>query len=723
MNSFQQLRVDRDERGVVTVKFEVTGQPINVFDENLVRDLGIVARELREDASVRIVVFRSGNATGFMAGADVHRIHDIDSADEAEAILASGQQLFRQIEALPMPTIAVIHGPCLGAGLEFSLACTYRIGRDDPSTRLGLPETQLGLIPGWGGTQRLPRVVGLTAALEMILEGSRLTPARARQLGLLDAIFPPADFERGAEQFITGCLEGWKPARAPRNWLNRLKDGTKWGRKLVFRFARLQIDKQARYYPALTAAIRAIEAGTVDESDAGLATERAEFRRVLFTPACRNLLDLFLQRERARHLRTWSAVESRDLRPTRSIAVVGAGVMGSGIAQLAASQGFTVCLTDIDEAAVRQGIRRIEQLMQHAVSKGALSSSDASRAMSSMTTTTTLSQLQSVDLVIEAVVERLDIKQQVFRELDRLLPATTLLVSNTSALPISQIAEMTGNPHRVAGLHFFNPVYKMPLVEIVNCPNTSDETAASLVEVVRRLGKTPIIVAERSGFLVNRILFPYLDEAVRMVVEGIPADLIDWEAKEFGFPMGPLELLDLVGIDVAADVARSLAPLCPEASPTPQRLSDMLMAGCQGQKSGQGFYTYRRGRRGRPAIRGGTEPASAKLPQPCDFPDETLSGIQQRLVFPMINAAADCLNERVVPEPWMVDLGMVLGTGFPPFRGGPLKLVDTLGHAKAVDVLHEISETCGPRFRPSIYFSHALTRYPDSTTEIATSHV
>lgn len=723
MNSFQQLKVDRDERGVATVIFDVAGHPINVFDENLMRDLGIVVRDLREDASVRIVVFRSGNPTGFMAGADVHRIHDIDSADEAEAILVTGQELFRQIEALPMPTVAVIHGPCLGAGLEFALACTYRIGRDDPATRLGLPETQLGLIPGWGGTQRLPRVVGLTAALEMILEGRRLTSASGRRLGLLDAIFPPADFERGIERFITSCLDGWSPPRAPRNWLSYLKDGTKQGRKLVLRFARLQIDKSARHYPALAAALRAIEAGFVDEPDVGLATEREEFRRILFTPACRNLLDLFLQRERARHLRTWSAAESGSLRPIRSIGIVGAGVMGSGIAQLAASQGFTVCLMDVDEAAVSQGMRRIEMLMHQAVNKGALSSSDAAQALSSTTTTTTLSQLASADLVVEAIVERLEIKQQVFRELDRVLPAATLLVSNTSALPISQMAGMTGRPDRIAGLHFFNPVHRMPLIEIVHCPRTSDETTASLVEVARRLGKTPIVVAESPGFLVNRILFPYLDEAVRMVVEGIPADRIDWEAKEFGFPMGPLELLDLVGIDIAADVARALAPLSPEASPTPQFLSDMLTAGRRGQKSGQGFYSYRSGQRGRPAVRMVTAAATAKLPRPCDLPDETLSGIQQRLVFPMINAAADCLNERVVSEPWMVDLGMVLGAGFPPFRGGPMKFVDSVGQAEVVDVLSKISESCGPRFRPSVYFEHALVRDPASTRETASSHL
>ena len=375
--------------------------------------------------------------------------------------------------------------------------------------------------------------------------------------------------------------------------------------------------------------------------------------------------------------------------------------MGAGIAQLAATQGYSVTLMDIDTGAVLQGLRKIEQLTQQAVKKGVLGASDAERALAAIKTATRIDALPPVDLVVEAVVERIGVKRQVFHDLDAQLPMNVLLASNTSALPIHEMAAQTHREDRVAGLHFFNPVHKMPLVEIVRTAHTSDDTIAALVQVVRRLGKTPLVVAEGPGFLVNRILFPYLDEAVRMVCEGLPADQIDREAKRFGLPMGPLELLDTVGLDVAVDVARTLAPLNHEPSPTPQRLAEMVAAGEKGQKTGRGFYTYHDGRRGPPTVHPIPASVAPVLPPTRVFAGESLSGIQQRLVFTLIHAAVDCLNEGVVSEPWMVDLGMVLGTGFPPFRGGPLKLREAWGCDTVRETLQQLSQQCGVRFEPT----------------------
>ncbi|MBX3439897.1 MAG: hypothetical protein KF861_20575 [Planctomycetaceae bacterium] len=318
--------------------------------------------------------------------------------------------------------------------------------------------------------------------------------------------------------------------------------------------------------------------------------------------------------------------------------------------------------------------------------------------------------MRRAGLVIEAVVERRDVKQQVFRELDEHLPAETLFVSNTSALPISELAQVTGRADRVGGLHFFNPVHKMPLVEIVRLPQTSDATIAALVDVVRALGKTPIVVAEGPGFLVNRILFPYLDEAVRLVVEGEPVADVDREMKRFGMPMGPLELLDTVGIDIAADVSRNLASIGFGDSPTPQFLEAMVAQGRFGQKSGRGFFDYKNGRRRAwtfPPPEGAS--ATPRVPIPREFNGEELSGLQQRLVFSLINAAGDVMRAQIVTEPWMADLGMVLGTGFAPFRGGPLRLADAWGHAKVVELLESLVELCGSRFQPSPYFTENLT--------------
>jgi 3-hydroxyacyl-CoA dehydrogenase / enoyl-CoA hydratase / 3-hydroxybutyryl-CoA epimerase len=653
-------------------------------------------------------VFRSGKPAGFFAGADIHRIHEIATPAEAEAMLSIGQELFQKVANLPAPTVAVIHGPCLGGGLEFALACTCRVARDDAATRIGLPETQLGLIPGWGGTQRLPRVVGLSQAVRMILEGSRLTAENAQRVGLVDAAFGPTTFEDELVKFVNACLEGRSPKQDTRGWRVRLQDETSIGHRLVLWLARRRIAGQAHHYPALMAALRSIEIGLRDCMDAGFAAERVEFGRVLFDPACRNLLELFMWRELARKRSTWVSDEVEKGMPIKKIAVLGAGTMGAGITQLAAAQGCSVWLMDINDELVQQGLRKIETLTQQAVKKHVMSPSDGARVMASITSTTQMQAIANADLVIEAVVERLDVKLKIFTELDEFMPANALFASNTSALPISTLAAATRRSDRIAGLHFFNPVHKMPLVEIVRCPETSDQTIATLVDLTRQLGKTPIVVAEGPGFLANRVLFPYLDEAIRLIDEGLPAEQIDSAAKQFGLPMGPLELLDLVGIDVAADIGKTMAALSLEESPTAQRLTEMVSQGRKGQKTGVGFYTYKDGRRSGPSQTTETTTGHAKLPVPKNFAGETISGIQQRLVLSMINATADCVHEGIVAEPWMADLGMVLGIGFPAFRGGPMTLIDHWGRDQIVESLQELGELCGPRFRPSEYFTSAV---------------
>jgi 3-hydroxyacyl-CoA dehydrogenase / enoyl-CoA hydratase / 3-hydroxybutyryl-CoA epimerase len=701
MSQFQQLRVDRDGRGVVTVTIDVVGRPVNVFDESLLREFAALVEELQEDRSARLVVFRSAKPGGFLAGADLHRIAGMATVDEAEKLLSTGQTLFRRVAELTAPTVAVMHGPCLGGGLEFALACTYRVARDDAATRMGLPETQLGLIPGWGGTQLLPRVVGLSQAIEMILEGSRLTADNAKSVGLIDAVFSPAMFEDELAKWVRDCLNG----NFPKQESGRLQGETSAGQQQVLAEAHQRIAGRDQWYPALTAALRCIETGVRDGMDAGLAAERAEFCRVLFDPASRNLLELFLRKERARKRSTWVAGDVEAGSPIRKIAVLGAGTMGAGIAQIAAAQGCSVWLMDVSDELVQQGVRRIEAVTQQAVRKHAITPSEATRVLASITPTTQLQALTNADLVIEAVVERLDVKVQVFSELDRLMPARALLASNTSALSISTIAAATRRKDRIAGLHFFNPVHRMPLVEIVRCPETSGQTIAALVDLARQLGKTPIVVAEGPGFLANRVLFPYLNEAVRLIDEGLPAEQIDSEARELGLPMGPLELLDLIGLDVAADIGKTLAPLSLGESPMTHRLTEMVARGLKGQKTGAGFYTYKEGRRSGPSQTTPATTSNTKLPFPRDFAGETISGIQQRLVFSMINAAADCVHDGIVAEPWMADLGMVLGIGFPSFRGGPMTLISQWGRDGVLESLKKFSELCGPRFRPSAYFA------------------
>ena len=701
MSDFQHVRFDRDGRGVATVTFDVQGAPVNVFNEDVFRELEQVVADLERNPP-KLIMFRSAKASGFFAGADIHRIRGITHPDEVRMVLSAGHDLFGRVERLPCPTVAVIHGPCLGGGLEFALACRYRVARDDASTRIGLPEVMLGLIPGWGGTQRLPCVVGLRRALRMILEGSTLNARKAAKTGLVDLAAPPETCDADVNRFIEDRLAGRSVRRPSRGLVGTALEGTWAGRKLVFFMAGLQVANRApgqiQNYPALPAAIRAIRAGFGRSRDAGFAAEREEFVNVVFTPAARSLIEVFLQREKARKRSTW-VPDDVPPRPVDRAAVLGAGVMGAGIAQLLAVNGVSVVLKDVNGELTAAGMKRVESLTSEAAEKGALTRDEAAAVVRRVTPATAWEPLAGSDLVVEAVVERENVKRDLFRELGDRLPAPVVLASNTSALSVSKIAAAAAHPERVAGLHFFNPVHRMHLVEVVRGRPSDDATIATLVEVVRKLGKVPVVVADSPGFLVNRLLFPYMDEAVRLVIEGYEAIHVRSAAVWFGMPMGPLELLDQVGIDIAADVAGTFAPFRADPGPTPERFAAMVRDGYLGKKAGRGFYEYRDGKPGQP-----TKWATPANPRHAASPPGSgneLSDLQRRLVYPIINEAAKCLEAGVVAEAWVVDLAMVLGTGFAPFRGGPLRTADSLGIGHVVRELDELRRQHGDRFEPA----------------------
>ena len=691
---FHHLTLNRDNRGIASVTLDVQGSPVNVFNSAVASELQVALEQL-EQQPPRAVVFQSSKPTGFFAGADIKQIQLLKTIEQAQEALVRGQQLFDRVERLPCPSIAVIHGLCLGGGLEFALACKYRIARDDPQTRLGLPETQLGLIPGWGGTYRLPRLVGLRLALRMILEGVTLNARTAVNAGLVDLAVPPEDFESVVRQFVAERAAGQSVRRPSRGLIGSLLDGI--GRGLVFKLAQKKIDHHAKYYPAISAALRAIKIGLDQGHQAGLAAEREEFPRLLFGPVAQNLIELFLRREQARKTATWVSPEVEPY-PVQHPAVIGGGVMGAGITQLLAMNGYPVVLKEINENLATVARERVTKLTRDAAAKGVVSSNEAEAVLQRINFTSAWDSLSNADLVIEAVVEREDIKREVFRELAQRVSATTILASNTSALSIGRLAEAITANERVAGLHFFNPVHRMHLVEVVRTQSTADRVVATLVELVRRLGKVPVVVADRPGFLVNRILFPYLDEGVRLTIETGRGQAIDAEAEAFGMPMGPLALLDEVGIDIAAHVASTVIGDASEVSPTPNRLADMVKDGAFGRKCGRGFYTYSKDRkRGQPTrwAWDGRSPEPIQQMTPGD-----LTPIQKRLIYPLINEAARCLAESVVAEAWMVDLAMVLGTGYAPFRGGPLRTADTIGLDKIVSELDLLQQQFGPRFKP-----------------------
>ena len=710
-----------DERNVATITLDVPGRPLNILNESVITELDDIIRKIETNDSIRLVMFQSGKESGFLAGADVNAIAKIGSATDAIRVIETGQNLFQRIEWLAVPTIAIIHGPCMGGGLELALACDYRVARDNSSTRLGLPEIKLGLIPGWGGTQRLPRVVGLRNAVSMIMTGKHVNASEALSMQLVDAAISPDCWERELELFIENIDNGNAPTPREHNW-QRVLENTGLGRRFILHMTGKSISGKQENYPALGGALRAIGA-SFRRGPEGFATERNEFVALLGSQTCRHLLDLFFARERARNIHTWvTGTEQPELAaPIRQVGVVGAGAMGAGIGQLAALRGYEVAIREIDSPSATAGKNRIDQLIDDLANRKRWSASKADRLRSKITIDCDEGLLDDCDLVIEAVVEREDVKQNVFANLDSRVKKSAILTSNTSSLSVSRMGEATKRKTQVAGLHFFNPVHRMELVEVVRSQATTEQTIHQLVSFVKALGKTPIVTTDTPGFLVNRVLFPYLGEAVRMVQEGMNPQSIDREIRRFGMPMGPLELLDQVGLDVAYHVASSLDSILPNVKPVLEFLGTLTEQGSLGKKSNLGFYHYRQGKRGKPVTPIASETKSRR-PTDSAPVDDGLTEIQRRLIYPMLTEAVRCHSQRVVNEAWAIDLGMVLGTGFAPHRGGPLHLIDAIGSHNLLLNLRQLCDHHGTRFTPPkdlVVMSAAGGKFfaPEETTE------
>ncbi len=688
-----------DEGNVATITLDVPGRPLNILNESVISELDDIIRTIETNDSIRLAIFQSGKESGFLAGADVNAIAKIGSSADAIRVIETGQNLFQRIEWLAIPTIAIIHGPCMGGGLELALACDYRVARDNSSTKLGLPEIKLGLIPGWGGTQRLPRVVGVRNAVSMILTGKHVNASEAFRMQLVDVAISPDCWERELQLFIDNIYDGKAPAAVERNWQHVLEN-TGLGRRLILHMTGKTISKKQENYPALGGALRAIGA-SFQRGPEGFATERNEFVALLGSQTCRHLLDLFFARESARNIHTWvTGTEQPKLAtPIRQVGVVGAGAMGAGIGQLAALRGYEVAIREIDSPSASAGKSRINQLIDDLAHRKRWSVSKADRLRSKITIDCDEGLLDDCDLVIEAVVEREDVKQSVFANLDSRVKKSAILTSNTSSLSVSRMSEATHRKTQVAGLHFFNPVHRMELVEVVRGHATTEQTIHQLVSFVKALGKTPIVTTDTPGFLVNRVLFPYLGEAVRMVREGMNPQRIDREIRQFGMHMGPLELLDQDGLDVANHVASSLDSILPNVEPVLEFLGTMTEQGNLGKKSNIGFYHYQHGKRGKPVTSIARETKSRRATDP-DPVDDGLTSIQRQLIYPMLTEAVRCHSQRVVDEAWAIDLGMVLGTGFAPHQGGPLHLIDAIGAHNLLINLRQLCEHHGTRFTP-----------------------
>ena len=654
-----------DERAIATL--DVAGASANVLSREVLQEFDDIIVGLKNKPLTGLII-RSDKDSGFVAGADVREFQPIDDSTRAAELARTGQQVFNRLADLPFPTVAVIHGYCLGGGLELALACTYRVARDDVGTRLGLPEVRLGINPGFAGTVRLRPLVGDVAALDLMLTGRSVSGKHARRLGLVDAVSPPRHLMNAA----IACLS--KPrTRRKLPWSKRMM-GVWPLRGLVHGQVLRQLRKKANpdHYPAPYRILELYRQNATQEQEA------ASLGELLVSRPSRNLVHVFLLGEELKHQ---ARKHAHDI---KHVHVIGAGVMGADIAAWSAFRGFSVSLQDQKPEIVARAMKRAHELFKKKLKESRL----VQEAMDRLMPDVAGDGLRRADLVIEAIVENKEIKQKIFRQVERDTPPTAVLASNTSSIPLETIASALKEPSRLVGIHFFNPVAKMQLVEVVRGAQTSDTALNRARAYTVAIDKLPLVVKSSPGFLVNRILMPYLMEAMKMVEEGLRLKNIDHAAVEFGMPMGPIALADTVGLDICLSVAEELA--APLGIAVPERLREMVERGDLGKKSGRGFYKY--GSQGRAR----TRPASSKTGE---------VPITQRLVMRIVNEAMACLREGVVQDADAVDAGMVYGTGFAPFTGGPMRYVETLGGTGVSHSLHQLSEEYGERFIPDAGWS------------------
>ena len=683
--------------GIAVVILDLKDHPVNVISRAVKDEFIACFAALADDPGVRGVAFLSGKPENFIAGADIEEFVRLGSAAEAERLAAEGQELLERVARFPKPVVAGIHGGCLGGGLEFALACHYRVATDHPKTQIGLPEVQLGILPAAGGCQRLPRLIGARAALDMILAGKLERAAKAFRLGIVDELVPPPILHEITFRAAHQMAGGWRPKRKrPGGFVGFLLDGNPLGRRIVFRAARKQVlERTAGHYPAPRAALEAVEYGLKHGIVEGLRREAQLFGQLAVTDVSRKLVQIFFATNQLK--KDPGVPNAPAAASVHRLGIIGSGFMGSGIAGTAVAQAeVDVRMKDAELGRVAQGILAARAILDDRLKRRRISKYEYARLVALLSGGDTYAGFGRAELTIEAVFEDLGVKQQVLQEAEGVLPSSGVFASNTSTIPITRIAEAARHPERVIGMHFFSPVAKMPLLEVIPGARTTPQTISTAVTFGRRMGKTVIVVRDSPGFWVNRILAPYANEVGHLLADGASIEDIDGMAVRFGFPVGPVTLLDEVGLDVALKVAGVMQEaygdhIIPAPGPG---IAALVEAGRLGRKSGRGFYIYKGGKK-----RGVDERAYAQLdahPNGGPRPAEIL----QRLLLGMVNEAARALGEGVVRNPRDGDVGAIFGFGFPPFRGGPLRYADDLGAERVVNDLERLAERYGARFTP-----------------------
>ena len=685
--------------GVATLLLDVPGETLNVLGGDVAEEFAAELARFERDPAVKGIVLASGKKDSFIAGARIDDFQSAGTAAEAEQLSRGAQAHFDRLEAYPKPVVVAIHGICLGGGLEWSMACTWRIATDDPRTRLGLPETQLGVIPGAGGTQRLPRLVGVQTALDMICSARQLKARKALRAGLVDEVVPPAILLAVARQRARELAEGKlrrQPRRAgPMERLTRAAlEENAVGRGLVYWKARQAVRARTRgHYPAPLRAIDAVEYGLKRGKAAGLVLEARIFGELAVSQTAQRLMEIFFAQSA---LRKDNGVDDPAVkpRPVSRVGVLGGGLMGSGIAIVTSGANLPVRIRERDDPSVAKALASVRAALDERVHKRSIDRLERDEKMKLVTATTDWSGLEKVDLVIEAVFEDLGLKQEMVRAFEAVNPRG-IFASNTSSIPIGHIGQASAHPETVLGMHYFSPVPKMPLLEVIVTDRTAPEVTATAVAVGKKQGKTVIVVRDGPGFYTSRILAPYMNEAARILLEGARIEDIDHALTAFGFPVGPLTLLDEVGIDVGDKVGKILHAAFGERMAPPAALHDVVAAGRLGRKNKKGFYTYDQ------KMKRPDESVYRLLPGGGARKSVPAAEIQQRVVSQMVNEAILCLGEGILRSARDGDVGAVFGLGFPPFRGGPFRHADALGTGALLDQMKRLEEKHGPRFAPA----------------------
>jgi 3-hydroxyacyl-CoA dehydrogenase/enoyl-CoA hydratase/3-hydroxybutyryl-CoA epimerase len=685
------------ENGIAVVTFDLTGEPVNKLNAAVKLEFEALLIRLRDETTIRAAVLLSGKPDSFIAGADIGEFTALTTRAAAERLSFEGQELVSRIETLAKPVVAAIHGACLGGGLELALACHYRIATDHPKTQLGLPEVQLGLIPGAGGCERLPQLIGARAALDMILTGKSERAARSLRLGLVDEVVPRSILLSTALAAADRLARDGLPDRPPKTGLQGLfLDRNPTGRRLVYRSAAKQVlRKTGGHYPAPLAALEVVKVGLEHGITAGLSDEHRTFGELAVGDVSRKLVQIFFA---TTALKKDDGIPAGSAAPrqVRRLGIVGSGFMGAGIAGTAVlNVEVDTRLKDAELTRVGKGLRAATAILAERLQRRRITKPQFERLSGLLSGSCDYSGFGRADLVIEAVYEDLALKRSVLGDIEAVTRPDAIFASNTSTIPIREIALEARNPERVLGMHFFSPVEKMPLLEVIPTQRTAPEAIVTAVRFGRRMGKTVIVVADQPGFWVNRILSPYLNEAGILLSEGTPIELIDRTMTIWGFPVGPVALLDEVGLDVAQKAAAVMYESFGDRMRPSETIGRMLGAARLGRKTGSGFYRYRRGHKS------GVDETVYELLGVRRLESVDAVWVERRLIYALLNEAAMAWSEGVVRSNRDGDIGALFGFGFPAFRGGPLRVIDDLGATRVVDALQELRDRYGERFAPA----------------------